>query len=155
MPIFTVHVPSGVADPKRRADATIVLRDGFSWPAFWFGPLALAYRRLWLAAAGWIVIAGLILVAAYALHVPWWGTLGLFLLLALLTGMEARGLRQARLARRGYIFAALLASPSRDMAEQAFFSGDGLRPPPRSTAQAPVPGSTDVIGLFPRPGGTA
>ncbi len=155
MPIFTVHVPSGVADPKRRAEATIVLRDGFSWPAFWFGPLALAYRRLWLAALGWIVIAGLILFAGHALQMSWVATMALLILLALLTGMEARGLRQARLTRRGYIFAALLAAPNRDMAEQAFFRSDGLRLPPRGAPQAPMPGSSEVIGLFPRPGGAA
>ncbi len=155
MPIFTVHVPPGVADPKRRADAMIVLRDGFSWPAFWFGPLALAYRRLWLAALGWIVIAALILFTSHALQVSRFGTAALFVLLDLLTGMEARGLRQAWLARRGYIFAALLASPDRDAAERTYFHGEGLRAAPRSALPAPVGSPTEVIGLFPRPGGMA
>lgn len=155
MAIFTVHVPADVTDATKRAERTIFVREGFSVPAFLFGPLLLLYRRLWLAAIGWCVLAVLLGALARVLHLPAFSTFVLFFLLALMTGLEASTVRQAALRRRGYIFAALLASPTRDDAERAFFRGEGTRPPaPRPVA--PVkPLDTEVIGLFPHAGDLA
>ncbi len=155
MAIFTVHVPPGTTNATRRADRTIFVREGFSVPAFLFGPVFLLYRRLWLATLGWCVLAVLLATLAHVLHLPVWSVTALFFLLALMTGLEASTLRQAGLGRRGYIFAALLASATRDEAERAFFRGEGLRPP----LQRPVAGmkapETEVIGIFPRAGDLA
>ena len=51
MAVFTVHAPAGAAN----ADATVFVREGFSWSAFSFGPLWLLWNRLWLAFGLWLV----------------------------------------------------------------------------------------------------
>ena len=155
MAIFTVHVPPGTTDPIRRADRTIFVREGFSVPAFLFGPVFLLYRRLWLATFGWLVVAALLGSLGYVLRLSASSTFLLWLLLGLMTGLEASALRQAELRRRGYIFAALLASPRREAAERAYFGGEGLRPPLPRPMSGTKTVDTDVIGLFPHAGDLA
>lgn len=155
MAVFTVHVPPGTADPIRRADRTIFVREGFSIAAFVFGPLFLIYRRLWLAALGWFIVAILLGAAARLLHLSEPSLFVLFLLLGLMTGLEVSAFRQAALRRRGYIFAALLTSPNREGAERAYFAGEGLRPPPPRPVTGQKVADTEVIGLFPNAGDLA
>ena len=152
MAVFTVHVPPGATNATRRADGTIFVKEGFSLPAFLFGPLFLVYRRLWLATLGWCVLALLLGALAQVLHLPAPAQAAMFFLLALLTGLEASTFRQGALGRRGYIFAALLACPTREHAERAFFQGEGLRVPPHRPAPGSKTADTDVIGLFPSAG---
>ena len=66
-----------------------------------------------------------------------------------------RTVRQAALRRRGYIFAALLASPTREGAERAYFGGEGLRPPLPRAMPGAQPADSEVIGLFPHAGDLA
>ena len=161
MAIFTVHVPPRIANASQRADRTIFVRDGFSLPAFLFGPMFLLYRRLWFSALAWIVAAVLLGFVSHALRLGAGDVAVLLLLLGLLTGLEASALRQGALGRRGYMFAALLSSPSRDEAERAFFASDGVRPPLGRTGGPGVPGARGpgdpqgVIGLFPQAGDSA
>src|SRR5258708_34507867 len=57
MPAYTVHAPvtndAAVAATERFA----FVRDGFHFWAAVFGPLWLAWHRLWLALIGWIIVA--------------------------------------------------------------------------------------------------
>ena len=160
MAVFTVHVPSDVADPLKRADRTVFVRDGFSLAAFLFGPLFLAYRRQWVAALAWCATAALIVFAARALDLSSGDRAGLFGLLALLTGLEANEARRWSLARRGFIPAALFAGVTRENCERFFFGAvappfEPPRPVPgRNVSRMGQPaGEGEVIGLFPRPPG--
>lgn len=155
MATYMVYVPMDIGDPVRRADRTIFVRDGFSRAAFVFGPLYLLYRRLWLAAIGWLVVATALAFGVHALNLAPGAVAALFGLLALLTGYEAGTMRQAGLRRRGYAFAALLAGLPRPQAERAFFAGEGADP--LSSRRAAAIGSPDaveppaIIGSFPNP----
>jgi uncharacterized protein DUF2628 len=97
MRVWTVHVPPALdreGSPSRRAP--VLVREGFSWGAFLFGPFWLLANRLWPAALLWFVaaVAALLLASAGgALALP---------ALQFLLGCHARDLRRRALARRGY-----------------------------------------------------
>ncbi len=160
MASYTVYVPSTLGGTRRRADRTVFIREGFSRAAFIFGPLYLLYHKLWLAALGWIVVAGSIAGLGYSLALSSTEQLVLVLLLSLLTGLEATVLRQAGLRRAGYEFASVVACPTLEQAERAFFNGEGLREAP---VRGAVTGSRlggiatgqppEVIGSFAQSGG--
>ena len=156
MATFTVYVPPGMTSPAARAERTVFVRDGFNWAAFLLGPLALLYRRLWLAAAAWLVVAGALVFAGRTLHLLPATEIALFLLLAALTGLETAALRQRSLDRRGFVAAELLSRRSREEAERAYFDAEAQQK--SSASPAPTPsGATvrgldiggDVIGSFP------
>ena len=159
MPTFTVHVPSGIEDNVERAERTLFVREGFSLPAFVFGPLFLLYRRLWRAALAWLVaaIALSVLTHVLALSIP--VTLLLYLVLAVLVGLEANEARRQALGGRGYIGSALVTGSTRTMVERTFFSASSAtnlgtatgRPAglPLASSNAAGTGPRSVIGLFP------
>ena len=161
MPTFTVHVPSGIEDHVKRAERTLFVRVGFSLSAFLFGPLFLIYRRLWRAVLAWLVavIAVSVLTRVFALPTP--VTLLLYLVLAVLVGLEANEARRVALGRRGYIGSALVTGSTRTMAERTFFSGSSAsgaaigRAAGGSLASSYPAGTGPhpVIGLFPQPAG--
>src|SRR3954454_8190674 len=49
MPVYTVHAPTAYAADFRATDRFVFVRDGFHFWAMVFGPLWLAWKRLWLA----------------------------------------------------------------------------------------------------------
>lgn len=160
MPTFTVHVPSGIGDDVERAERTMFVRDSFSLPAFVFGPLFLVYRRLWRAALAWLVAAVALSLLTHVLALSFPVNLLLYLVLAVLVGLEANEARRQALGRRGYIGSGLVTGSTRAMAERTFFMGHpatvfGTTP---GRAGGALPGSSDpadrrVIGLFPAPAG--
>ena len=155
MATFTVHVPPGIADPALRAEKTAFVRDGFSVRAFLLGPAYLAYHRLWLATLAWIVAAILVTALARGLALPIPAGLGLYLVVAILTGLEAGQAREATYRRRGYIGAAVLSGLGRNEAERRFYEagGSGLTTPRATPPRAAGAHVDPVIGLFPEPGG--
>src|SRR5947199_7926058 len=55
MPVYTVHGPmANVTQARSAADRLVFVRDGFHFWAFLFGPLWLAWHRLWLALLGYV-----------------------------------------------------------------------------------------------------
>lgn len=104
MHVWTVHVPpltDSMGRPSRRAP--VLLREGFSWGAFLFGPFWLAANRLWLAAALWFV------AAAAAVFLASVGGAPAVPALQFLLGCHARDLRRRALARRGYAHSHVVA----------------------------------------------
>ncbi len=160
MATFTVHVPADIGDPLRRADRTILVREGFNLPAFLFGPLFFVYRRLWLAALAWIAAAVLLGLVARFLDLSPAAGAALAGLLALLSGLEANEIRRNVLARRGYLPRALITGMTRERAERLFFesmaqpfSAPSPHPPAAMGTGRGGGGEPAVIGLFPEPGG--
>jgi len=164
MPTYTVHEPplreGQSADPER----FLFVRDGFHFWAFVLAPLWLLARRLWLA----FVVYAIVMVAVE-------GGLAFFgvadgaktvagLLIALLVGFEAATLRRWKLERRDWKMLGFVVGDDVEDAERRFFAEWMTRkpaveaPPPAEPKYAmPVrrgtPSGTDVIGLFPEPGG--
>ena len=158
MPIYTVHVPGGVADAAVGADRTAFVREGFNAWAFWFGPLFLLRHRAWLAAGLWaVVVFGGAWLAARA-HIPASAQAILLILVELFVGLEGNMLRGLALERRGFAVAGVVAGAGREDSERAFFRRQGLgqpviAPTPVSTSPSrPMRTSAEpdrVIGLFP------
>lgn len=157
---YTFHLPPEARPGEAEGlDRAVLVRDGFSWPAFAFSVLWFLFHRLWLAAL--IVLAGLVLLGAsgYALGLPRAAGAAIAVLASALIGLEAGSLRRWTLSRRGW--AARDAVVARDAAEAEaraiarWLDPATLPQPPR----APFPGgpvrrAEPVIGLFPaREGG--
>jgi len=90
MRVFTVHAKPG-ARPGTR-----LVREGFSFWAFLFGPLWLLWHALWLALLAYLLLA----VAIAFIPDPWegWATLALQVLM----GLHARDIQRWTLGRRGF-----------------------------------------------------
>lgn len=155
MTTFTLHLPREArpGDPAALDEAEIV-KDAFSWGAFFFTFLWFFAHRLWLAGLG---VLALVLAFGGLLEVldvhPTAGTLA-GLLLQILIGLEANSLRRWTLARHGFPAVDAVTAADRDEAEtKAFARWLQSRPAPvRNPAPAPVlstPRPEPVIGLFP------
>ncbi|MDP2411692.1 MAG: DUF2628 domain-containing protein [Pseudolabrys sp.] len=167
MPSFTVHAPKPrkdetAADPERFA----FVRDGFHFWAFVFGPLWLLRYRLWLALIIFVVLYVALEVGLTWIRAPSSVHFSVTLLVGLLMGFEASSIRRWTLTRRGWTPLGFVVAENQEMAERRFFTAWSERanvvaattsPPPPSYA-TPVrrgpPAGSDVIGLFPEPGGS-
>lgn len=99
---------AGAAAALGRAADLVLVREGFSWGAFLFGPVWLAVNRLWLVA-----LATLLLAVALGAVLPAGLAIPAVLALGFLLGAHGRDLRRHALARRGYAEAGVVAE--RDM----------------------------------------
>jgi len=159
-----------VLEPPRRhrgasehADRFLFLRDRFSLGAFLFGPLWMIWRRLWLALTIYLVIAGLIGYALQIVGIDWTVVTLVFGLIQLLIGLEGTNLVRWSRVRHGWYDHGVVIADDRELAERRFFdSRRAVRPADGSVAaSAPTlpPASevgqsrSDVVGLFPEPGG--
>ncbi len=115
MRIYTIHRRSrGVLEePEIRA-----VKEGFCWPALFFGPLWAAWRGDWTVAAGLLVA----FAAAAVLPGAFWLSLPLLLLAAFAAGFEGNDLARWSLARRGFAEAALAAARHAGEAEIRFLA---------------------------------
>jgi hypothetical protein len=156
MAIYTVHEP-----PLKRYDTAtdpdrfVFVRDGFSWPAFLFGPLWMLRHRMWLALIIYVALMIAVNAGLRRLALPGEATFLVGALIALLIGIEAGTLRRFKLARRGWNNVGVIVGDDREMAEQRFFDAWVRTAPaafPLSAAATPHVHSSDVIGLFPQPG---
>ena len=109
MRFYSLHVKK--ADGPAR---TLLVKDGFSWPAFIFGPMWLAWKRMWRELAVFIAFFALAALLRHAAP-QFGGWLGL--LASLLLGFEGNGLYGRALARRGYIETGVIAARELDEAE--------------------------------------
>lgn len=158
MTTYTLHLPRDArpGDPAALEEAELV-RDAFSWGAFFFTFLWFFFHRLWLAGLGVLVLVFAFggLLELLNVH-PAAGTVAALLLQALI-GLEANSLRRWTLSRHGFRLADVVTAADRDEAEaKAYARWLAPRPAPvpaRQPASGPVPStlkrSDPVIGLFP------
>ncbi|MGO4570757.1 DUF2628 domain-containing protein [Microvirga sp. 2TAF3] len=162
MTTYTLHLPRDArpGDPAALDEAEIV-KDGFSWGAFFFTVLWFFFHRLWLA--------GLIVLVALAAFNAGLNLIGVNpfagfvaeVLLSVLIGLEANSLRRWTYERRGRPLADVVIASSKDEAEAKAFARWLQRPAPSripvsspvssplSSAIRPSRGVEPVIGLFP------
>jgi hypothetical protein len=91
--------------------APILIREGFSYGAFFFGPIWLLARGAWLAALVLLAVALAILLFAPR---PMAFVLGFGL--ALLQGFSGRDLIRWTVTRRGYLETNVVTGPNEDAA---------------------------------------
>jgi uncharacterized protein DUF2628 len=156
MSTFTLHLPRDArpGDTTALEEAELV-KDAFSWGAFFFTFFWFFVHRLWLAGLAVLALMFAFGAAMSLLDVhPLAAALGQALLQALI-GLEANSLRRWTLARRGQPMVDVVTAADRDEAEaKAFARWLEQRPaPPRNPAPAAVPAIArrpePVIGLFP------
>lgn len=96
---------------RRPGAPPVVLREGWSWAAFLFGPLwLLVHRALWPALGLCVLLAACMLLAPGRA-----GTVGVVVLMVL-SGLWGRDLVRWSLGRRGYALDAVLVARDEDAA---------------------------------------
>jgi hypothetical protein len=160
MAIYSVHMPGDGADPLSAAERASFLREGFSWPAFLFGPLWLLARGLWRPLGAWCLGAVLVgLATSYGLL---GGSAGswLYFIAALFLGFEGKGFVGAAMERRGLRLVDVAAGPDLAAAESGFFArwlantpAPVLTPAPARPNASAADGQGHIIGMFPEAGG--
>jgi Protein of unknown function (DUF2628) len=173
MPVYTVHAPrADGTDPRGAVDRFVFVRDGFHFWAFVFGPLWLAWHRLWLALLGYVAMMVGVAVALSLLHAGAGTRLTVMLLIAWLMGFEAASLWRWTVSRRKWRQLDAVVADDAETAERRFFDRwtsrqrnvgndqpavDRGGPPPtrdipgQAFSRPPSPHG-DIIGLFPQPG---
>jgi hypothetical protein len=133
--IYTVHEKR--AAPGGRVSEPVLIREGFAFWAFVFGPFWALWHRLWLVALLLIVlnlaVASLPALAGIGEAEAGAAQLGLILL----TGLFARDLRRWTLARRGWALTAVVCADDSRVAEWRYFDA---RAAGRAAAAAPSRG---------------
>ena len=174
MPVYTVHAPlADGTEGRGAADRAVFVRDGFHFWAFVFGPLWLAWHRLWLALLGYVVIAVGGTVALSLLHAGAGTRFIVILLFALLMGFEAASLWRWTLSGRKWRQLDVVVADDEETAERRLFDRwtaqrrilgndqsavDRGAPPPtreipgQAFSRPPSSAHSDIIGLFPQPG---
>jgi hypothetical protein len=174
MPVYTVHAPVAASADIRATDRFTFVRDGFHVWALLLGPVWLAWHRLWLALIGWIVVMAAVYVALVSLGVNRSAIFIAACLIALLMGLEGVSLWRWTLSRRNWRQLDIVVADDEEAAERRFFDrwtasqrvindqsaiDRGAPPPTRNvpgqpfSRPPPLPQS-DIIGLFPEPGGS-
>lgn len=163
MRIYTVHeLPGAPLDGA----GIVLVKEGFSFPAFLLSWIWLAFNRLWIAFAIWLGLTAVVsFLAERFLGVE--AAAVCSLALQLLLGFEGNDIRRWTLARKGYREIGISGGSSLEEAERRFFAKwdrpldvapvAPLSAPvwPRRNAVAPAPANTathEVFGLFPEAG---
>lgn len=164
MAVYTVHAPLA-PDLRDEADKFVFVRDAFHFWALLLGPLWLIWHRLWLVLLGYVVVM-LVVGSVLALLGAAADVRSLvFLLLALLMGLEAASLRRWSYSRGKWQQIDFVVADDEEAAERRFFDrwtdgGDDASHSPSyhvpTAANQPraMPASQGIIGLFPEPGGS-
>jgi hypothetical protein len=157
MRTFRVLVPDG-AEPILAAERARFVRDGFSWPAFLFGPFWLLARGLWRALGVWLLGAIVVVLMFRSGQLASGAGGWLYLMSAVYLGLEGRKFVAAAIERRGFAFVDVVIGPNRSVAEEIFFNRWPFnKAPPASAPRAPSAVApltpSHVIGMFPEAGG--
>ena len=162
--IFLVFEPKdGPANAPTLADAerVVFLREKFSWPALFFGPFWLAWRRLWLALALWIVAFFVLAILVALLKLNETVMLAALVVSSLIIAFEATALRRRKLLRKSMRDAGVVIAQDIEIAERRFFADWAKRAgtlpaerPALPSGLMPPLDSSPVLGLFPQPGAT-
>jgi hypothetical protein len=132
MRYYSVHQPAASA---QSTDATIFVKEGFSWPAFFFSFLWMLWHRLWIEFVAFIVIMVTMQLMLNALGLEAIGGAVSFLV-NLLLGLEGNQLLRHKLVRNGYVEVGTVAAEDRGQAELKYF---GLKHRDPSTAAIAAP----------------
>src|SRR3712207_238833 len=123
MKTFTLHVAADAlpGDPEP-LDRAVLVRDGFSWGAFFFTALWFFAHRLWLAGLGVLVLLVAFNLGLAALGLRPGAAFLAQLLLSVLIGLEANSLRRWTLSRRGRPAIDVVTASDHDDAETKAFA---------------------------------
>jgi hypothetical protein len=156
MRLWTVFEPRTPANAGERADRTIFVKDGFSWPGLAFSLPWLLFHRLWLGTFVFIVLSVTAGLIGHFLPLTESARMLLGLLANLFVGFEGNDMRRRKLLKQGFVQAGSVLARNRHEAEEIFFAARGtpaVTPPAPAPRAATAPASADdALGFFPRPG---
>jgi hypothetical protein len=118
MRVYTVHMRRPTLDPV--ADVVLV-KEGFSWPAFAFSVLWALWCRLWLVALGLFALEVVVRGAITLLAADVWTGTALLLGMMVVMGLIGNDLKRWTLFRRGYLQVGVVIGANLDAAEQRFW----------------------------------
>jgi hypothetical protein len=159
MAVYTVHEPPLSSDGASAPERFVFVRDGISFAALLLGPLWMLRHRMWIVL---LIYAAVVAALAVVLQRQGAGGIGgiVWMLLALLLGIEAGTLRRFTLGRRGFRNIGIVVGDDLELAERRFFDswmrksadGESAASSTAPAAMQPTPAASDVLGLFPEPG---
>lgn len=130
MRLYSVYLRDHGRDP---AGGLVLVKEGFSWPAFLFTFVWALASRMWWVAMG--LFAMIVIVGWGVAHLGLGETIdgGASLLLALAIGLVGNDLRRASLDRQGFQEVAVVSGRNSDDALRRFLddadvSADGIYP---------------------------
>ena len=118
--IFTVHARSW--SPAGDADAVFV-REGFSWPAFIFGPIWALWFGMWKTAILLLVLSIVVSGILVVVGITEAGELAVTLALQTLMGLWGNDWRRYVLVRSDYLERAVVSGRKLADAEHHYFAG--------------------------------
>lgn len=121
MKVYSVHLRRHGLDTDRDV---VLVKEGFSWPAFFLSFLWALWHRLWLAAALIVLVNAAISLGIYLLHPDPLTQAVVSLGVAAIIGYLADGIRQNKLARLGFAFSGVVSGIDRDHAFRRFLDKD-------------------------------
>ena len=164
MSIFSVHMPPKTATQSAGdPDRFVFVRDGFSFWAFLLGPVWMLWHGLWLVLLGYLILTGALAAGLRMIGASTQVMFAVAVLIAVLVGLEASTLRRFALARRRWNNIGIVIGDDLELAERRFFHawtdgepnavGSSRPTTPVSLPSAGAVPASDIIGLFPQPGG--
>jgi hypothetical protein len=125
MRFYTIHLPRRPWAPDKTLAEARAVKDGFSWPAFFFSFVWALWHRLWFAAIVIIVIEFILgtIVDAFGIDIVTDSALSLGF--AMIVGWIANDLRRGRLARQGLAEAGVVIAGSQEDAVRRYFTEGG------------------------------
>jgi hypothetical protein len=121
MRVYTIHVPRRPwTSITTVVAAAVAVKDGFSWPAFFFSFLWALTQRLWLAAVVLVVVEIVVSVLVDSIDAITGTALTLGLMLVL--GWIGNDLKRRGLAKRGLVQQAAVLAESGEDAVRRYFA---------------------------------
>jgi hypothetical protein len=116
MKIFTAHRP-----PQASQEEAVFIKEGFSWPAFFFPVIWLVLKRLWFPLILYLLALAVVFALAARLSLSDTFVFIAALAVNLLLGMEGNERRRRAMARRGFIEEGPLVGKDLQEAELKYF----------------------------------
>ncbi|MBL4690914.1 MAG: DUF2628 domain-containing protein [Rhodospirillales bacterium] len=117
MNLYAVYLRRHGLDPDRDV---VLIKEGFSWPAFSLSFVWALWNRLWLVAAGFLAAQGVVGLAITLLRPDPLSQVFLSLGLAVIFGLLANDLRQSNLAGRSFVLTAVTSGKDSEAAYRRF-----------------------------------
>jgi len=125
MRIYTLHQPS----KNRDAVAEVVpIKEGFSWPGFFFSVIWALWHRLWFWAIGFAVASIVLGLILKSLGGNEFVQSTASLALALIIGWTANDLRRRKLAKQGFEERAVMVANNKETAIVRFLTAQPAAP---------------------------
>lgn len=121
MRLYSVHLRRHGLDPDRDL---VLVKEGFSWPAFFLTFLWALWHRLWLAAVVIFVAQAALGVVVVLSGAGPLAEVAMSLGLSVVIGFVAGDLRRGKLATQGFALAGIVAAEDFDSALKRYLDSD-------------------------------